>query len=348
MRTMWRRLVTKSRETVAATAAVAAAASMSRAGPTDWRRLPGLRCQAFDSGELLAAGGKAEFQAVYELEEEVGRGSSSIVQRARHVPTGQYRAVKRLPSSLLDKKSAPYSSEVEVLASLNHPNIVMFFEYFATCDELLVVEELCAGGALETFLQRALGRGLGAGELTATSMQQMLAAVQHCHENGLVHRDVKPDNFVFSSSDVSPVLKLVDFGLADRCGCNEELEGSAGTVDYSPPEVLAETASFGPAADIWALGAIFFLLLTGEPLIKYEQPVCDTSNGELQKKAAQERLLDPQYINLRVQSACSRVPPDAGDLLREMLEQDPRIRITAAEALKHPYILSRVAHKPVT
>jgi len=176
-------------------------------------------------------------------------------------------------------------------------------------------------------------------------LRQMLEAVQHCHERGFVHRDLKVDNFVFTTAASSaPELKLIDFGLADRCDGGRQLGGHAGTTDYSPPEALAGGASFGPAADMWAVGAIFFLLLTGEPLIKVEEPMnTPLERRHMIRNDVVNKVLDARYLRLRIQSACSRLPSAAADLLQEMLCQNPKRRITADEALRHPFIHAPVA-----
>lgn len=318
-------------------------------------RLPALAsCQT--AVVPLATGGAAEFAAAYELLEELGRGTFGVVQRARHLATGQLRAVKRMRRRPTDIKPAVQSVEpavatvpiaaaveVEALANLDHQNVVGFYEYYATAEELLVVQELCEGKALEAVLDLALGRGLGVGPESATVLRQMLEAVQHCHERGFVHRDLKADNFVFAAGgpDANGSLKLIDFGMALRCGHNERLSGHAGTVDYSAPESLSDGAGFGLPADIWAVGAIFFLLLTGEPLVKTDGPSSASEEArQMAQRQAARKVLDARYIRLRVASAASRIPTEAADLLEGLLRRDPARRMTAEEALRHPWILA--------
>mmetsp|Transcript_18666 Transcript_18666/g.46878 ORF Transcript_18666/g.46878 Transcript_18666/m.46878 type:complete len:374 (-) Transcript_18666:249-1370(-) len=369
---MWRLLTTLGKPTLrlAASGTVAAASAAAAAAPWKQQMVPaqtpprhrerrGLRPKTGVVGAPVACepalptpGGAAEFGATYELLEELGRGSFGVVQRVRHVPTGELRAVKRLPAhsttpaliepqtvSMAEAKVAP--PELEALASLDHPNVAGFVEYFNTGEEVLLVQELCEGGPLEALLEQANGRGLGAGKETARALKHMLQAVRHCHERGFVHRDLKADNFVFASRDrQDSELKLIDFGLAGRCSEGQRLQGRAGTVDYSAPEALAEGAGFGLPADMWALGAIFFLLITGEPLIKVHQPnanPCDELRSALQGEATR-KVLDAKYVRLRVASASSRIPAAAADLLQELLRQDPALRITAEEALRHPFI----------
>jgi len=356
--------------TAAAVSAAATAAPMppqAAPAPTprrrsgEWRQLrsqgvAGRKAVACEMA-LSTAGGAAEFGAAYEVLEELGRGSFGIVQRARHVPTGQLRAVKRLPlrtssavlttsHSATSVKPELASSELEALASLDHPNVAGFYEYFSTGEEVLVVLELCDGVPLEALLEQARGHGLGASRTTALALKHMLEAVRHCHERGFVHRDLKADNFVFASrDDPYPELKLIDFGLAGRCRQGQRLQGRAGTVDYSAPEALVEGDGFGLPADMWALGAIFFLLLTGEPLIKVEQPGPNPSEElrrAIQSEAA-NKVLDARYIRLRVASASTRIPSAAADLLEELLQQDPSSRITAEEALRHPFIVANTS-----
>merc|ERR1719296_2169 len=121
--------------------------------------------------------------------------------------------------------------EADVLSTLNHPNVVAYFEHFQTEDEVVLVQELCEGVPLEKKLGHAMGAGLGEREAIAV-LWQMLCAVQHCHQKGFVHRDLKADNFVFASHGPATELKLIDFGLASRCGRDEQLAGHAGSVVF--------------------------------------------------------------------------------------------------------------------
>mmetsp|Transcript_99125 Transcript_99125/g.206627 ORF Transcript_99125/g.206627 Transcript_99125/m.206627 type:complete len:418 (+) Transcript_99125:91-1344(+) len=345
-----------------------------------------LQCQVVAYACPEATGGESEFQTAYELLEELGRGTFGVVQRARHLATGQLRAVKRVRRNSLDAStaaaptaatatagatatetaSASTSSpagrssssdsevpgaedEVKALASLGHQNVIRFYEYFSTNEELLVVQELCEGAPLEALLERARGRGFGPSVETATMMKQMLKAVQHCHERGFVHRDLKVDNFIFAQEGpaLQTELKLIDFGKALPRDEAEARESCAGTVGHASPESLTQGGGYGSASDMWALGAIFFLLLTGEPLIKVDCPPNVTSEEQLQYVRVQtaRQVLDPRYVRLRVASACSRLPEEVGDLLRGLLKQDPKERMTAEEALRHPWIVHKAADK---
>lgn len=278
-------------------------------------------------------GGAEDFLQAYELQGEVGRGSFAVVRLARHLATGQLRAVKCVSGG---DGGAPSGKEAEVHASLHHPNVAQFFECFREGPELFMVQELCAGECLEERLAKQ--RRFEAGEATHL-LRQMLEAVRHCHEAGVVHRDLKADNFVFASRERAAPLKLIDFGISDRCAPGDRLEGRAGTVEYSSPEALREEAGFGPPADIWAVGAIFFLLLTGEPLIEIERPRGGEESLKSVRANAARRVCDSRYVRLRVAAASTRVPPQAAHLLQRMLRQDPSTRFTAEEALRHPLLL---------
>jgi serine/threonine protein kinase len=223
------------------------------------------------------------------------------------------------------------------MARLDHPNVARLIEHYATQDEVLLVQELCSGTSLEARLHKT---GRMRVEEAAEVMRQMLEAVHHCHKQNVVHRDLKADNFVVESEEGAAAVKLIDFGLADRCEMGQFLDVRGGTIEYSAPEVVGHNgAGFGLPADMWALGAVLFLMLTGEPLIQVESP---RSPSELVRqrlrKEAREKVCGPRYVSLRLQAVSMRIPLPALDMLESLLARDPEKRMTAAEALLHPFV----------
>uniref|UniRef100_A0A669Q0U6 calcium/calmodulin-dependent protein kinase n=12 Tax=Aves TaxID=8782 RepID=A0A669Q0U6_PHACC len=159
-------------------------------------------------------------------------------------------------------------------------------------------------------------------------IQQILEAVLHCHQMGVVHRDLKPENLLLASKLKGAAVKLADFGLAIEVeGDQQAWFGFAGTPGYLSPEVLRKDP-YGKAVDLWACGVILYILLVGYP------PFWDEDQHRLyqQIKAGAYDFPSPEW---------DTVTPEAKDLINKMLTINPSKRITAAEALKHPWISHR-------
>uniref|UniRef100_A0A8C5CH46 calcium/calmodulin-dependent protein kinase n=1 Tax=Gadus morhua TaxID=8049 RepID=A0A8C5CH46_GADMO len=159
-------------------------------------------------------------------------------------------------------------------------------------------------------------------------IQQILEAVLHCHQSGVVHRDLKPENLLLASKSKGAAVKLADFGLAIEVeGEQQAWFGFAGTPGYLSPEVLRKDP-YGKAVDLWACGVILYILLVGYP------PFWDEDQHRLyqQIKAGAYDFPSPEW---------DTVTPEAKDLINKMLTINPGKRITAAEALKHPWISHR-------
>ncbi|KPP60884.1 calcium/calmodulin-dependent protein kinase type II subunit delta-like [Scleropages formosus] len=159
-------------------------------------------------------------------------------------------------------------------------------------------------------------------------IQQILEAVLHCHQMGVVHRDLKPENLLLASKLKGAAVKLADFGLAIEVqGEQQAWFGFAGTPGYLSPEVLRKDA-YGKPVDMWACGVILYILLVGYP------PFWDEDQHRLyqQIKAGAYDFPSPEW---------DTVTPEAKDLINKMLTINPSKRITATEALKHPWICQR-------
>lgn len=283
-----------------------------------------------------------DFYRAYELWDELGRGGSAVVNCARDKSTGLLRAVKRVQHASLEKPWQHLQIEVEALTDLDHPCIVRLFEYFDTKTELLLVEELCNGGSVEEFLSTR--KTAITYEQAALLLRQMLKAILCCHLHGLVHRDLKADNFMLAERDSTTTVKLIDFGLCHRCQDSKSV--AAGTLPASAPEVLRCGGEYGTAADMWSLGVILFQMLTGEHLIN---GLTDTSSqwrrwftGESIESECIRKVCDLKYIRDRIAAveAIPNINADAVDLLKRMLHENPTERINAVHALSHPFIIS--------
>eukprot|EP00761_Pharyngomonas_kirbyi_P001776 gb/GECH01001780.1/.p1 GENE.gb/GECH01001780.1/~~gb/GECH01001780.1/.p1 ORF type:complete len:408 (+),score=107.00 gb/GECH01001780.1/:1-1224(+) len=240
--------------------------------------------------------------------EVLGEGAFSRVFLARLKGTNNEYAVKIIEKELLvrHEKQSTIRMEKEVLNKLrNHPNIVNLYATFQDKENLYFVLELAPGGELFTYISKS-------GPLTISAakfyMAEIVTALEHMHRQGIVHRDMKPENVLL---DRNMHVKLTDFGTAKMEGI--ECDRFAGTAEYVSPEVLKESRSVA-SSDLWALGCILYQMISGSPPFR----------GETQFLQFQ------QILNLEY-SFPSDFPPDAQDLVRRLLKLNPSKRIGTEE-----------------
>ncbi|KGN62050.1 CDPK-related kinase 5 [Cucumis sativus] len=263
----------------------------------------------------------------YELGEEVGRGHFGYTCAAKFKKgelKGQQVAVKIIPKSKMTTAIAieDVRREVKILKSLSgHKNLVNFYDAYEDHDNVYIVMELCEGGEL---LDRILSRGGKYTEEDARAvMTQILYVVAFCHLQGVVHRDLKPENFLFTSRDENSPLKAIDFGLSDFAKPDERLNDIVGSAYYVAPEVLHR--SYSTEADVWSIGVIAYILLCGS------RPFwARTESGIFKAVLKADPIFDePPWPSLS---------SEAKDFVKRLLVKDPRKRMSAAQALSHPWI----------
>jgi len=203
------------------------------------------------------------------------------------------------------------------LHKLDHPNIVNYHETYDDSKQLYLVMEFVEGRELlEIFTEDSRGK-LGEKEV-AGYMEQLLKALNHCHANGVVHRDVKPANIMITNSGS---LRLLDFGLS-KIQESKSLKTRAGTPLFMAPEVLA--GKYGAEADIWSVGVMLYVLVSGH------YPFEATRAAELWPLIKEGRW----SFN---QSAFDKVSPMCKDLIEKLLVVDVKKRLTGQRALEHPW-----------
>lgn len=263
----------------------------------------------------------------YELGEEVGRGHFGYTCTAKGKKgslKGLDVAVKVIPKSKMTTAIAieDVRREVKMLRALTgHKNLVQFYEAYEDEDNVYVVMELCKGGEL---LDRILSRGGKYSEEDAKDvMVQILSVVAYCHQQGVVHRDLKPENFLFTSKDEHSPLKAIDFGLSDYVKPDERLNDIVGSAYYVAPEVLHR--SYGTEADMWSIGVIAYILLCGS------RPFWARTESGIFRAVLKA---DPSFDEAPWPSLSS----DAVDFVNRLLNKDYRKRLTASQALSHPWL----------
>ncbi|CAK9166455.1 unnamed protein product [Ilex paraguariensis] len=263
----------------------------------------------------------------YELGDEVGRGHFGYTCKAKFKKgelKGQDVAVKVIPKAKMTTAIAieDVRREVKILRALTgHNNLVQFYDAFEDHDNVYIVMELCEGGEL---LDRILSRGGKYTEHDAKAvMMQILSVVSFCHLQGVVHRDLKPENFLFTSEDENSQLKTIDFGLSDFVKPDERLNDIVGSAYYVAPEVLHR--SYSTEADVWSIGVIAYILLCGS------RPFWARTESGIFRSVLKA---DPSFEEPPWPSLSS----EAKDFVKRLLNKDPRKRMTAAQALCHPWI----------
>ena len=204
----------------------------------------------------------------FELIEQIGEGGMGVVYRARYVVNNREVALKMLPGDVTDKVAlARFERELEVLKNLKHPNIVRCFGGVSEDKQRFYAMELVEGGSLEDELQR---RGKLSMERVVAYGLQMCAGLECSHQSGVVHRDIKPSNFLIGNDKQ---LKLSDFGLASVSASRRITAAgkTAGTLLYMAPEQI-RGGELSPQTDLYALGCVFYELLTGKPPFVGESP----------------------------------------------------------------------------
>ncbi|KAI3777100.1 hypothetical protein L1987_46894 [Smallanthus sonchifolius] len=268
-----------------------------------------------------------QFGSKYEVGEEVGRGHFGYTCKAKFKKgefKGQEVAVKVIPKSKMTTTIAieDVRREVKILRALTgHNNLVKFYDAYEDHEKVYVVMELCEGGEL---LDRILSRGGKYSEDDAKAVLiQILSVVAFCHLQGVVHRDLKPENFLFTSKDENSPLKAIDFGLSDFVKPDERLSDIVGSAYYVAPEVLHR--SYSTEADVWSIGVIAYILLCGS------RPFWARSESGIFRAVLKA---NPSFD----EAPWPALSSEAKDFVKRLLNKDPRKRLTAAQALSHPWI----------
>ncbi|KAJ6217425.1 hypothetical protein RDWZM_008582 [Blomia tropicalis] len=266
------------------------------------------------------------FSDNYDLKEELGKGAFSVVRRCVQKTTQLEFAAKIINTKKLSSRDfQKLEREARICRKLNHPNIVRLHDSIQEEGYHYLIFDLVTGGEL---FEDIVAREYYSEADASHCIQQILESVNHCHMNNVVHRDLKPENLLLASKAKGAAVKLADFGLAIEVqGDQQAWYGFAGTPGYLSPEVLKKDP-YGKPVDIWACGVILYILLVGYP------PFWDEDQHRLyaQIKAGAYDYPSPEW---------DTVTPEAKNLINSMLTVNPAKRITAAEALKHPWICQR-------
>ncbi|PON42670.1 Serine/threonine protein kinase [Parasponia andersonii] len=276
-------------------------------------------------GKRTDFGYDKDFDKRYTIGKLLGHGQFGYTYVATDKANGDRVAVKRIEKNkmVLPIAVEDVKREVKILQELTgHENVVRFYNAFEDDSYVYIVMELCEGGEL---LDRILAKkdSRYTEKDAAVVVRQMLKVAAQCHLHGLVHRDMKPENFLFKSSREDSPLKATDFGLSDFIKPGRKFQDIVGSAYYVAPEVLKRKS--GPESDVWSIGVITYILLCGR------RPFWDKTEDGIFKEVLRNK---PDFRRKPWPSVSS----SAKDFVKKLLVKDPRARLTAAQALSHPWV----------
>jgi len=277
--------------------------------------------------------------------EKLGEGTYGIVYKARDINTNDTLALKKIRLDAEDE-GIPSTAirEISLLKQLQHPNIVRLYDVVLTDQTLTLVFEYLDQD-LKKYLDDCGDRGLDA-ITTKSFLWQLLQGINYCHENRVLHRDLKPQNLLINSEGE---LKLADFGLARSFGIPvRSYTHEVVTLWYRSPEILLGSRRYSTPVDMWSVGCIFAEIANGRPLFPGKNDKDQLlkifqilGTPTLKEWPGMEELPEyrPNYTVYPGQSLAKQIPlhQKGLDLLQSFLQYDPAKRISAVDAISHPY-----------
>uniref|UniRef100_A0A5B6YJU8 non-specific serine/threonine protein kinase n=1 Tax=Davidia involucrata TaxID=16924 RepID=A0A5B6YJU8_DAVIN len=264
-----------------------------------------------------------DVRTLYNIGKELGRGQFGVTHLCTQKQTGEQFACKTIAKRKLVNKEdiEDVRREVQIMHHLTgQPNIVELKGAYEDKHSVHLVMELCAGGEL---FDRIIAKGHYTERAAASLLRTIVQIVHTCHSMGVIHRDLKPENFLLLNKDENSPLKATDFGLSVFYKQGEVFKDIVGSAYYIAPEVLKRR--YGPEVDIWSVGVMLYILLCGVPPF-WAESEHGIFNAILRGHI--DFTSDPW----------PSISHQAKDLVRKMLNSDPKNRLTAFQVLDHPWI----------
>uniref|UniRef100_A0A0N5ALL1 non-specific serine/threonine protein kinase n=1 Tax=Syphacia muris TaxID=451379 RepID=A0A0N5ALL1_9BILA len=275
------------------------------------------------SGSADSALSNDVLDGFYALHDELGSGGFGKVKLATHLLTGQKVAIKIIDKRAIGEDLPRVTKELEALRKLSHQNICRLYQHIETEDKFYIVMEFCSGGEMFDYivkkerLQESEARHF---------FRQLVQAIAYVHSMGFAHRDLKPENLLLTE-DLQ--LKLIDFGLCahPRMGLSRPLDTCCGSPAYAAPELIQGKAYLGHEADVWSMGVLLYALLCGT------LPFEDDNMQILYRKITRGIYNEPGFLS-----------QGSKELLRSMLQVNPKNRITVKQLIEHEWINMNYSH----
>ena len=253
----------------------------------------------------------------------LGEGSFASVFEVQNKFTGikcAMKVIKKNDSCSKDDEQE-ILNEINILKKMDHPNILKIFEFYSNKEEYSIVTELCEGGEL---FQEIIDKGPFSEKYSAYVMYQILSAVNYCHNMNIIHRDLKPENILITDKNEIglPTIKICDFGTSKIIEKGAVQRSLVGSSYYIAPEVIKK--NYTEKCDIWSCGVILYILLSARP------PFAGDNDKEIMKNVS------VGSYNIYCEPF-DKVSKDAIDLIQRLLVKDPSKRMSAEQALNHPW-----------
>lgn len=284
--------------------------------------------------KALQISSNENIRLLYNFEKILGKGSFGLVRiiSLKKEPEKKF-ALKIIEKDKVKEKVYLLEREITILRNMDHPNIINFFETYQDSKYLYIVMEYCSGGDL---MDRLLQKRYLAEREVCQIMFKLFSAINYVHQKKIVHRDLKLENVLFGDKTHNSDLKIIDFGLSaivkakytsffkDKANndITNDLNSKVGTPLYVAPEVLKGNYSF--ECDIWSLGVIMFMLLSGDP------PFVGATEDKLFE------MIEKGTYNF-TSKVWEKISPKAKDLISKLLKVNPKKRIAGNQVMKHPW-----------
>ena len=269
--------------------------------------------------------GKSEglFLDNYDVIKQLGKGGYGKVYEVKNKKSGEIRACKHLSKMVL-KNLEKFEREINIMINSDHPNIIKIYEVYESQRSLYVVMEECKGGEIfDRIIEHIQSKKMYSEKDAAVMFQQVMSAIEYCHNNGICHRDLKPENLLYLNPgpEKDNPIKVIDFGLSQMVSTDKKLKTKVGTAYYVAPEILK--GDYTEKCDIWSAGVILYIFLSGDP------PFNGPSDSAIYSKISTMKFTFPP-------KKWDNISNEAKDLILHMIAPEKE-RFTARQVLEHPW-----------
>jgi serine/threonine protein kinase len=269
---------------------------------------------------------KSEIKKNYDLGDQLGSGNFAVVKKAKNKNSGngfpEDVAVKIIDKAKVEDMG-DIQREIEIMSMVDHKNVIKLYEIYDEPKKMHLIMELVTGGEL---FDRIVAKGNYTEKDAAMTMATLCDALNYLHKLNVVHRDLKPENILYASPADDAPIKVADFGLARVVSGKDMMKTACGTPGYVAPEILKNQGYDSGAVDMWSAGVILYILLCGFPPF-YEEELPALFDQILK---ARYDFPSPWWDNISA---------EAKDLVKKLLELDPKKRYTAEQVMAHPWVV---------